>query len=70
MQQQLPAGLSEGQIPEFVEKDEVHAREIIGKPSLPSPVAASQDRPQRETRTAPIISVKTKKILPTMLPHR
>ncbi len=70
MEQQLPAGLSEGQIAEFVEDDEVEAREVIGEPSLPSPIAACQCRPQRETRTVPIISVKTKKIMPTMLPHR
>ncbi len=34
MEQQLPAGLSERQIAEFVEDHEVHAREIIGEPSL------------------------------------
>ncbi len=39
MEQQLPAGLSEGQIAEFVEDDEVEAREVIGEPSL----AAARD---------------------------
>ena len=34
MEQQLPAGLGEGEIAEFVEDDEVEAREIIGEPSL------------------------------------
>ena len=36
MEQQLPARLSEGQIAEFVEDDEVHAREIIGDAPLAS----------------------------------
>src|SRR5437868_12400547 len=36
MKEQLTAGLSEGQIPEFVENDEVHAREIFGESSLPA----------------------------------
>jgi len=34
VEQQLPAGLGEGQIAEFVEHDEVQTSEIIGKPSL------------------------------------
>ena len=34
MEQPLPAGLGEGQIVEFVEDDEVEAREVIGEPSL------------------------------------
>ena len=34
MEQQLAAGLGEGQIAEFVEHDEVHAGEIIGHASL------------------------------------
>ena len=34
VEQQLPAGLGEGEIAEFVEDDEVEAREIIGKSSL------------------------------------
>jgi hypothetical protein len=34
MEQQLAAGLREGQIAEFVENDEVEARQIIGKPPL------------------------------------
>src|ERR1700722_9881698 len=36
MKEQLPAGLSEGQVAEFVENDEVHAREIFGEPPLPA----------------------------------
>src|SRR5580704_17916359 len=36
MKEQLPAGLSEGQVAEFVENDEVHAREIFGEPRLPA----------------------------------
>ena len=32
----MPAGLGEGQIAEFVEDDEVHARQMIGEPSLPT----------------------------------
>ena len=36
MKQELPAGLGEGQIAEFVEDDEVHARQMIGEPSLPT----------------------------------
>jgi hypothetical protein len=36
MKEQLAAGLSEGQITEFVENDEVHAREIFGQPPLPA----------------------------------
>ena len=35
MKEQLTAGLSEGQVAEFVENDEVHAREIFGEPPLP-----------------------------------
>src|SRR5690348_6325376 len=31
MKEQLTAGLSEGQIAEFVENDEVHAREMFGE---------------------------------------
>ena len=36
MEQQLAAGLGEGQIAEFVEDDEVHAREIVGHATLPA----------------------------------
>jgi hypothetical protein len=35
MEEQLPAGLSEGQIAEFVENGEVLAGEVIGDSSLP-----------------------------------
>ena len=34
MEQQLPAGLGEGEIAEFVEDDEVEAGEIVSEPSL------------------------------------
>ena len=34
MKEELPAGLGKGQITEFVEDDKVHAREVIGEPSL------------------------------------
>ncbi len=34
MEEQLPAGLREGQIAEFVESDEVHPGEVIGDASL------------------------------------
>jgi hypothetical protein len=34
VEQQLAAGLGEGQIAEFVENDEVHAREIVGHATL------------------------------------
>ncbi len=34
MEQQLPAGLREGEIAEFVEDHEVEAREVIGESSL------------------------------------
>jgi hypothetical protein len=34
MKEQLPAGLGEGQIAQFVEHDEVEAEEIIGETSL------------------------------------
>jgi hypothetical protein len=36
MKEQPTAGLSEGQIAEFVENDEVHAGEIFGEPPLPA----------------------------------
>src|ERR1700722_12030388 len=36
MKEQLAAGLSEGQVAEFVENDEVHAGEIFGEPPLPA----------------------------------
>ena len=36
MEQELPTGLSEGQITEFVENDEVHTRQMIGEPPLPT----------------------------------
>jgi hypothetical protein len=34
-QAELPTGLSEGQIAEFVEDDEVHSGEVVGEPALP-----------------------------------
>ena len=36
VEQELAAGLSEGQIAEFVEDDEVHAGQMIGEPALPT----------------------------------
>src|SRR5580704_3690241 len=39
MEQQLTAGLGEGEIAEFIEDDKVKAREIIGEPSLASGAA-------------------------------
>src|SRR5262249_18658406 len=36
VEQELAAGLGEGQIAEFIEDDEVHAGEMIGEPPLPS----------------------------------
>ena len=39
MEQQLAAGLSEGQIAQFVENDEVHACKIIGDAALASGAA-------------------------------
>ena len=36
VKQQLAAGLGEGQVAEFIENDEVHAREIFSEPALPA----------------------------------
>ena len=36
MEEELAAGLGEGQIAEFIEDDEVHAGEVIGEPTLAS----------------------------------
>ena len=36
MEQELPSGLSERQVTEFVENDEVHSSELISDPTLPS----------------------------------
>src|SRR5215203_5898051 len=36
MEQELAARLSEWQITEFIENDEVHAGQVIGEPTLPS----------------------------------
>jgi hypothetical protein len=36
MEEELAAGLGEGQIAEFIEDDEVHAGEVIGEPALAS----------------------------------
>ena len=36
MEQELAAGLGEGQVAELVEDDEVHAGEVIGEPALAS----------------------------------
>ena len=45
----MPAGLGEGEISEFVEDDEVEAREIIGEPSL-----AASARLSLELRLGPL----------------
>src|SRR4051812_26151269 len=39
VEQELPAGLGEGQIAELVQHDEVHAREVIGDAALASGAA-------------------------------
>ncbi len=49
MEQHLTAGLGEGEIAEFIEDDEVKAREIIGEPSL----AAKRKRRRLMTRSTP-----------------
>ena len=36
VEQELAAGLSKGQIAEFIENDEVHAGQVISEPTLPS----------------------------------
>ncbi len=36
MEQKLPAGLSEWQISQLIEDDEVYARQVIGETTLPS----------------------------------
>ena len=36
MEQKLAAGLSKGQISEFVQNDEVHPGQMLGEPPLPS----------------------------------
>ena len=36
MEEELAAGLGEGQIAEFIKDDEVHAGEVIGDPALPA----------------------------------
>ena len=44
VEEELTAGLSEWQIAEFVEDDEVHAGQMIGEPALPS-IAALRLKP-------------------------
>jgi hypothetical protein len=39
MEEQLTAGLREGQIAELVEHDKIHAREIFGEPALAAAAA-------------------------------
>ena len=39
VEEELAAGLSEGQIAEFIENDEVHAGQMIGEPALPTVAA-------------------------------
>jgi hypothetical protein len=41
MERQLPAGLGEGQIAEFIEDDEVEVGEVIGNPALAASAAFS-----------------------------
>ena len=36
MEEELSSGLSERQITEFIEDDEVHSGQVIGEPTLPS----------------------------------
>jgi hypothetical protein len=36
VEQELTAGLSEGQVAKLVEDDEVHARQMVGEPALPA----------------------------------
>ena len=49
MKEQLAAGLSEGQVAEFVENDEVHAREIFGEPPCRLARASLSSRLTRST---------------------
>ena len=49
MEQQLPAGLGEGQIAEFVEDDEVEAGEIIGETPLAAGATSASSRLTRST---------------------
>jgi hypothetical protein len=53
VEQQLPAGLREGEIAEFVEDHEVEAREIIGEPSLAAWRAAGYRRDRLVHRSVP-----------------
>ena len=39
MEEELPARLSEGQVAEFIEHDEVHARQDVGHPAVASGAA-------------------------------
>src|SRR5208337_3586105 len=59
MEQQLTAGLGEGEIAEFIEDDEVEAGEIIGDPSLAAgaafglePVDEIEGREEAPTRSS------------------
>jgi hypothetical protein len=47
VEQELSAGLGEGQIPEFIEDDEVHPRQVLGKSAL-VPVAGLGLKPVDE----------------------
>ena len=54
VEQELATGLGEWQIAEFVEDDEVHAREVIGKTAPARPLRVAQLLPPscRSPRTS------------------
>ena len=68
MEQQLPAGLSEGQIAEFVEDDEVEAREVIGEPSLAAARDSASSWLTRSTVVKKRLSIGTQKGTPDRRP--
>src|SRR5271166_2257739 len=68
MEQQLPAGLSEGQIAEFVEGDEVEAREVIGEPSLAAARDSASSWLTRSTVVKKRLSIGTQKGTPYRRP--
>ena len=68
--QQLPAGLSEGEIAEFVEDDEVEAREVIGEPSLAAARDSASSWFTRSTVVKKRLSIGTQKGTPYRRPKR
>ncbi len=66
--QQLPAGLSEGEIAEFVEDDEVEAREVIGEPSLAAARDSASSWLTRSTVVKKRLSIGTQKGTPYRRP--